>query len=282
MAVPQTRTVLRGCLSPSRGIAMLETMHDDDSARDTEEVQLTGRSRTNVHRREGGPIVVRGRRSLDANHPQPAATLRPNRVSWLAACGGLGIRRVGARNAHLHRRRGQQLRPMDRRGRGRSRWPASSLARVNRFLPASARRCVVPVARPSPGWFGNACYRALRHGPWNLVARAGLPIALIDWEFAGPLTPWSSWLRHVGSTPSSTMTSSPSAIPWRWSPGRTCRSAPVTGASSVLRDERSSCSRPREKLRVDLRAETSARHGNSSEGGKIVSRGEEQRGIVHT
>ena len=26
-------------------------------------------------------------------------------------------------------------------------------------------------------------------GPWNIVARGGLPVALIDWEFAGPVDP---------------------------------------------------------------------------------------------
>jgi thiamine kinase-like enzyme len=25
--------------------------------------------------------------------------------------------------------------------------------------------------------------------PWNIVARAGMPVALIDWEFAGPVDP---------------------------------------------------------------------------------------------
>lgn len=34
--------------------------------------------------------------------------------------------------------------------------------------------------------------RILSHcdvGPWNIVARNGLPVALIDWEFAGPVDP---------------------------------------------------------------------------------------------
>ena len=33
-------------------------------------------------------------------------------------------------------------------------------------------------------------------GPWNIVARDGLPVALIDWEFAGPIDP----LRELAAT----------------------------------------------------------------------------------
>ena len=42
-------------------------------------------------------------------------------------------------------------------------------------------------------WFGRGLggsHRVLGHcdtGPWNIVARAGLPVALIDWEEAGPV-----------------------------------------------------------------------------------------------
>ena len=44
-------------------------------------------------------------------------------------------------------------------------------------------------------WFGRGLGRAPRvvghcdTGPWNLVARDGLPVALIDWETAGPVDP---------------------------------------------------------------------------------------------
>ena len=44
-------------------------------------------------------------------------------------------------------------------------------------------------------WFGRTLGqgpRIISHcdtGPWNLLARDGLPVALIDWEFAGPVDP---------------------------------------------------------------------------------------------
>jgi hypothetical protein len=44
-------------------------------------------------------------------------------------------------------------------------------------------------------WFGRDLGpgpRIVSHcdtGPWNLLARAGRPVALIDWEFAGPVDP---------------------------------------------------------------------------------------------
>ncbi|MBI4300703.1 MAG: phosphotransferase [Chloroflexi bacterium] len=54
--------------------------------------------------------------------------------------------------------------------------------------------------RPAPDavwgpWFGRALggpARVIGHcdvAPWNIVARNGLPVALIDWDFAGPVDP---------------------------------------------------------------------------------------------
>jgi hypothetical protein len=54
--------------------------------------------------------------------------------------------------------------------------------------------------RPPPGavWFGwhardlGGPARVVGHcdvAPWNIVARDGMPVALIDWEFAGPVDP---------------------------------------------------------------------------------------------
>lgn len=54
--------------------------------------------------------------------------------------------------------------------------------------------------QPPPGacwrpWFGRSLgspKRIISHcdvAPWNIVARGGLPIALIDWDFAGPVDP---------------------------------------------------------------------------------------------
>lgn len=54
-------------------------------------------------------------------------------------------------------------------------------------------------------WFGRELggrHRVIGHcdfAPWNIVARDGLPVALIDWDFCGPVDPFvelaqASWL----------------------------------------------------------------------------------------
>ena len=45
-------------------------------------------------------------------------------------------------------------------------------------------------------------------GPWNIVARNGLPIAFIDWEFAARSTGSTRLRTLVGSMPNSTATTS--------------------------------------------------------------------------
>lgn len=45
-------------------------------------------------------------------------------------------------------------------------------------------------ARASAGGYGHGDI-----APWNMVTRAGMPVALIDWEFAGPLDPMAELAR---------------------------------------------------------------------------------------
>ncbi len=72
---------------------------------------------------------------------------------------------------------------------------AAAVGKLVRDLHRATASYVPPrdaVWRP---WFGRdlggpAC--VIGHcdlGPWNIVARAGLPVALIDWEVAGPVDP---------------------------------------------------------------------------------------------
>lgn len=77
-------------------------------------------------------------------------------------------------------------------------WTLEGAAGVGRLLralhdaAASYRPPADAVWRP---WFGRALgdeALIIGHGdaaPWNIVAREGLPVALIDWEVAGPVDP---------------------------------------------------------------------------------------------
>jgi Ser/Thr protein kinase RdoA (MazF antagonist) len=68
------------------------------------------------------------------------------------------------------------------------------LGRVLRQLHDSTSTFVAPPTGRWRPWFGRNLGHptAIGHcdtGSWNIVARAGLPIALIDWEQAGPVDP---------------------------------------------------------------------------------------------
>ena len=77
-------------------------------------------------------------------------------------------------------------------------WTLEGAAAVGQLL----RELHAPTAsyRPAPDaiwgpWFGRTLggpARVIGHcdvAPWNIVARNGLPVALIDWDFAGPVDP---------------------------------------------------------------------------------------------
>jgi aminoglycoside phosphotransferase (APT) family kinase protein len=75
-------------------------------------------------------------------------------------------------------------------------WSDDGVAEVGRLLRRlhEAAATFVP---PSPAvwqsWFGRDLPGAdpvISHcdlGPWNIIAREGLPVAFVDWEFAGPV-----------------------------------------------------------------------------------------------
>src|SRR3954454_9102923 len=62
---------------------------------------------------------------------------------------------------------------------------------LRRFHDATASFVEPPDASWQP-WFtrsaaSGGCYGHGDLGPWNIVARDGLPVGFIDWEFAGPV-----------------------------------------------------------------------------------------------
>lgn len=77
-------------------------------------------------------------------------------------------------------------------------WTLDGVIGVGRLLRGvhDATSSYLPPGNPvwAP-WFGRDLggrARIIGHcdmGPWNIVARAGKPIALIDWEYAGPVDP---------------------------------------------------------------------------------------------
>lgn len=77
-------------------------------------------------------------------------------------------------------------------------WSAEGAAGVGRLLrelhDATATYVPPPDAQWAP-WFGRelgGSKRVIGHcdaAPWNIVARQGRPVALIDWETAGPVDP---------------------------------------------------------------------------------------------
>jgi hypothetical protein len=77
-------------------------------------------------------------------------------------------------------------------------WTLEGAAAVGKLLrdlhDATVSYCPPPDAIWGP-WFGRPLGgpdRVIGHcdvAPWNIVARDGLPVALIDWDFAGPVDP---------------------------------------------------------------------------------------------
>jgi Phosphotransferase enzyme family len=151
-----------------------------------EQVRLTGGSRTTVHRQ--GPIVVR---DTGPWTPSVHSLLRHlEQVGFPAAprLVGSGIDPSGR----------ETLTYIDGEFTQPGPWSLDGAAAVGQLL----RQLHEATAsyRPPPGavWFpwhardlgGPA--RVVGHcdvAPWNIVARHGLPVALIDWEFAGPVDP---------------------------------------------------------------------------------------------
>jgi len=77
-------------------------------------------------------------------------------------------------------------------------WSLEGAAAVGRLigdLHAATASFQPPAGAVWQDWFGRDIgegRRIISHcdvAPWNIVARDGLPVALIDWEFAGPVDP---------------------------------------------------------------------------------------------
>ena len=150
------------------------------------EVELTGGGRTAVHRR--GDVVVR-----DTGPWTPAvhALLRHLEAVGFAAAPrlvGTGFDDDGRETLTFIDGEFTQPGPWSIEG-------AAALGRMLRDLHEATSGF-----RPAPGavwfpWHGRHLggpHRVIGHcdvAPWNIVARDGLPVALIDWETAGPVDP---------------------------------------------------------------------------------------------
>ncbi|WP_205752584.1 phosphotransferase [Cryptosporangium phraense] len=145
------------------------------------DVELSGGGRTSVHRR--GDVVVR-----DAGPWTPAVhhLLRHlERVGFDGAPRLVGSGFDAAGRETLTFIDGEFTQPGP--------WSLEGAAAVGDLL----RRLHLATAdyRPPPGaiWYPwHSRGRGFGHcdvAPWNIVARDGLPVALIDWETAGPVDP---------------------------------------------------------------------------------------------
>jgi hypothetical protein len=77
-------------------------------------------------------------------------------------------------------------------------WTLDGAATVGRLLRELHQATASYRPPPDAVWYPWFCRelggprRVIGHcdvGPWNIVARDGLPVALIDWDFAGPVDP---------------------------------------------------------------------------------------------
>ncbi len=77
-------------------------------------------------------------------------------------------------------------------------WQEAALPRLGKMLKdlhAATATFVLPVSATWRDWFGRSLGNpalAIGHcdtGPWNIVTQNGQPVALIDWEVAGPVDP---------------------------------------------------------------------------------------------
>jgi hypothetical protein len=85
-------------------------------------------------------------------------------------------------------------------------WSDAALAEVAGMI-RHLHRAVVDFQPPQPGVWRSWCLReiggaqrVISHGdiaPWNMVCRQGMPVALIDWEMAGPIDPMVELARAI-------------------------------------------------------------------------------------
>ena len=77
-------------------------------------------------------------------------------------------------------------------------WPEEAmpfLGQLLRDLHEATESFPIPESAVWRKWYGRSLggpNRVIGHcdmGPWNIIARDGLPVALIDWEVAGPVDP---------------------------------------------------------------------------------------------
>jgi hypothetical protein len=158
----------------------------ENQDRDDTEIKLTGGGRTAVSRR--GEVVYR--------ETGPWAPTVHQLLTHLERVGFSGAPRVVGSGFDDHGR--ETLTYVDGAVVSPSPWPEEAmphLGRLLRDLHHATESFSVPDSAVWRQWHGR-CLGCPSHvighcdtGPWNIVARDGLPVALIDWEVAGPVDP---------------------------------------------------------------------------------------------
>jgi hypothetical protein len=159
---------------------------NEDMGDAANEIPLTGGGRTTVHRR--GQTVVR-----DTGPWTPAVhtLLRHLEAVGFAAAPrlvGSGLDPGGRETLTFIEGEFTQPGPWSLDG-------AAAVGRLLRDLHAATASYQPPREAAWFPWHGRDLggpARVIAHcdvAPWNIVARAGMPVALIDWEFAGPVDP---------------------------------------------------------------------------------------------
>jgi hypothetical protein len=160
---------------------------DNDGVTEADEtIRLTGGGRTEVHRR--GDVVLRA-----AGPWTPAVHLL---LRHLEAAGFPAAPRLVGSGFDADGR--ETLTFIDGEFTQPGPWSldgAAALGRMLRDLHAATRTFRPPDGAAWYPWHGRglgSAEKIIGHcdvAPWNIVARAGRPVALIDWEFAGPVDP---------------------------------------------------------------------------------------------
>ena len=149
-------------------------------------LRARGAGSTGVQRR--GNVVLRPAAPWTPTVHSLLRHLERRRILRRSAGRGFGICSRRSGDAHLYRGRVYAPRPVVHRGRGRGGTSAPEPTRGDGNIQP-------PPDAVWPPWFGRRLggpNRIIGHcdvAPWNIVTRDGLPVALIDWETAGPVDP---------------------------------------------------------------------------------------------
>ena len=145
---------------------------------------------------QGGPTVVRRRGRVVVRDTGPWASTVHSLLRHLEAVGFAGAPRVVGSGFDAEGR--ETLTYLEGEFVDTGPWTlegAAGVGRLLRELHQATASYSPPAGAVWQPWFGRVLggpVRIIGHcdtAPWNIVARDGLPVALIDWEHAGPVDP---------------------------------------------------------------------------------------------